>query len=120
MRIVYDDTKLGLFTEFVSIWAHTRAKNVDLKEYSYGMQRISLRLVQRDLDGYLEEKKFTIGKDVHHAHGIGNNNRYPVYYHAENEMQQVGYLNIIIDPYGGGRVFVSDYNDDRVGALHKL
>ena len=120
MRIVFDDTKLGLFTEFISIWAHTRARNVQLKEYSYGMQRFSLKLVQRDIDGYLEEKKFEIGNDVYHAHGIGNNNRYPVYYNAENEKQQVGYLNIIIDPYGGCRVFVSDYNDDRVGALHKL
>ena len=120
MRIVFDDTKLGLLTELIDIWANTRAKNVRLTEYSYGTQRISKNLVKSDLKAYLAEKGFEIGNTVHHENGIGNNNRYPVYYHTEDEVQQVGYLHIIINPYGGGSVYVTNYNAERQGICHRL
>lgn len=120
MRIVYDDTKIGLLTEFVAIWANTRAKHAQISKWSYGMERIEAYQVRKDLGSYLESKGFEIGDHCDHAHGIGNNNRNPVFYHAENETQQVGFININVSPYGECYLYVSDYNDKRHGESHRL
>ena len=120
MRIVYDDARIGLLTEFVAIWARTRGRHAKISKYSYGMERIEACLVRQDLANYLEGKGFEIGKSCDHAHGIGNNNRHPVYYHTEQETQQVGFVNINVSPYGSGYLYVTDYNDQRHGESHQL
>ena len=120
MRIVYDDARIGLLTELVAIWARTRGEHAQITKYSYGMYRVEAHLVKQDLGNYLKNHGFEIGNMCYHAHGIGNNNRNPVYFHTETETQEVGYVNIIISPYGSGSVYVTDYNDKLLGVSHKL
>lgn len=120
MRIVYDDARIGLLTELVAIWAKSRGKNANISKYSYGMERIDACMVRRDLGAYLESHGFEIGRSCDHAHGIGNNNRHPVYYRTEAETQLVGYMNINVSPFGEGYLYVSDYNDSRHGVSHRL
>ena len=64
----------------------------------------------------------SIGNKVTHAHGIGNNCQYPVYYHPEgsDEVQECGSININSGMYGEGFVSCEDYNGRRVGKLYEV
>lgn len=124
MRIVYDDEQLPLLVEAISrLIAEAFTTEIQMRsvtEWSYGMNRVEVPLVKKNLNRWIEEHGFEIGKDVHHEHGIGNNNRYPVYFNTPNEKQQVGYLNLNSDMYGGVYVYVTDYNQKKHGLSYKL
>ena len=118
MRIVYDDEKRDLLVDEVDSF---------FGAYVYGQKRIGLWLdIFKQLDGSLRANwDLEIGEDVVHAHGIGNNCRYPVYYHHRidgecKELQQVGYININHGMYGEVFVYVGDYNNQRLSYLFEV
>lgn len=125
MRIVYDDTMQNeavlAVREVINYLAKGDNVNAILRD-EYRLPRAQRGLLKERLACALDHRGMTIGNDVHHAHGIGNNCRYPVYYHPENdnEIQHCAYLHINIDPYGEAFVYVTDYDDKRVGRAYAL
>ena len=121
MRIVYDD---AMQKTVVTLVAEYMARlNLNMKpvvKYDYGMERVQRAEVKKRLNGYLEDHYMEIGNTVTHAHGIGNNCQYPVYYHAENEIQQCASININSGMYGEVYVSVEDYNGKVVGRRYEL
>lgn len=124
MRIVYDDAQLSNLVDLVkNIVNETMKTEVQVKpftEYDYGTYRVKEQLVKKHMNRVFAYSGFEIGNDVYHANGIGNNNRYPVYYNAPEEKQQVGYINLIDDMYGSVYVYVTDYNQKKHGLSYKL
>lgn len=124
MRIVYDDTHIGELHELVSDFLTITLRGAKLDrivKYDYGMNRVQRADLKKMLNDHLAGYGFEIGKDVHHANGIGNNCRYPVYYHSGNEeMQQCGYISFNTDMYSSVYVYVSDYNDKKYAASFKV
>lgn len=121
MRIVYDDTMQGEMTAAVERFM--AALNVKrIMQYEWGMERVQMHILRQKLNLFLEQYRMSIGSKVTHAHGIGNNCQYPVYYYPEgsNEIQQCGYININSGMYGEGYVSCEDYNENRVGASYKV
>lgn len=118
MRIVYDDE---MQSEMV----------LAVKEYMSGLRvkeilryddHVQMQLLKERLNGFLEVRRMSIGNTVTHAHGIGNNCKYPVYYHPENsnEIQQCGSINLNYGLYGEGYVSCEDYNRQRISPIYKL
>lgn len=119
MRIVYDDTMQKVVFELVNEYLTFLQSHMDrVVRYDYGMNRVQKHLVKERLNGYLEDHSIEIGNKVTHAHGIGNNSQYPVYYYGDNEIQHCANININSGLYGDVYVSVSDYNDKRVGGIY--
>lgn len=122
MRIVYDDAMQEVMLEAIENFMSA----FDVKEitaYEYGMDRVQMHRLKEILNGFLERYYFmSIGNTVTHAHGIGNNCRYPVYYCPENlnEIQQCGNININTGMFGEGYVSCGDYNGRRLGQLYEV
>lgn len=124
MRIVYDDTYIGELHELVSDFLTIMLRGEKLQrvvKWDYGMYRVQSADLKKRLNDYLTGYGFEIGKDVHHANGIGNSCRYPVYYHSGNEeMQQSGYISFNTDMYSSVYVYVSDYNDKKYATSFRV
>lgn len=124
MRIVYDDTQLSTLAGTVRVLVTQNfASTADMKNvtrHSCNMDRVEVGLVKTQLNKMLKGHNFEIGNDVVHAHGIGNNNRYPVFFSALDEKQLVGYLHLNSDMYGGVYVYVSNFNGCRCSDCYKL
>ena len=121
MRIVYDDTKQDeLVAAVEKFMASFDVKRI--VQYEYGMDRVQMHILREKLNLYLEHCRMSIGNKVTHAHGIGNNCQYPVYYYPEgsDEIQECGSININSGMYGEGFVSCEDYNGRRVGKLYKV
>ena len=121
MRIVYDDTMQETMAEAVGEFMD--ALNVEeIVRYEWGTDRVQMHLLKEKLGAYLEYYRMSIGRTVTHAHGIGNNCQYPVYYHPEgvDEIQQCGNINLNSGLYGEGFVSCEDYNRNRVGAVYEV
>lgn len=121
MRIVYDDTKQSELVSAVNLFL----AGLDVKqflEYEYGMERVQMYKLKMRLNFFLERYRMSIGDKVTHAHGIGNNCQYPVYFYPEgsDEIQQCGSININSGMYGEGYVSCEDYNGKRVGSLYEV
>lgn len=120
MRIVYDDTKASravaalhdFMTWKLDIKSVTREEN--------WMQRVQRAELKSQLACFFARDNLRIGDTVTHAYGIGNNCQYPVYYEAENELQQCCAININIDPFGAGYVSLEDYDGKRISNSYKL
>ena len=121
MRIVYDDamqrTVVKLVDDFMS---RLRLNMKQVVKYDYGMERVQRVEVKARLNEFLKHQYMEVGNTVTHAHGIGNNCQYPVYYHAENEIQQCANININSGMYGEVYVSVEDYNGKRVSKSYEL
>lgn len=121
MRIVYDDAMQDKFCEIVNnVMLNLRMNIKPVVRYDYGMNRVQKNLVKERLNWVLEDYDMEIGKTVTHANGIGNNCCYPVYFHAKNEIQHCAYININSGLYGEVFVYVTDYNDNKVGISYEL
>ena len=124
MRIIFDDTQLKSFIYLVKSvmeeYFRTKEQMSSLTKWSYGMDRVESSLVKKRLNDVFSDAGFEIGNDVYYENGIGNNKRYPVYYNAPNEKQQVGYINLINNMYGKVYVYVTDYNQARVSPSYHL
>lgn len=120
MRIVYDDAKQKDF--IVAVERFMSYLNVSsIVEYNYGMDRVQRYLLRRKLDSFLATyTKFTIGNKATHAHGIGNNCNYPVYFTTSEEIQHCANININAGLYSEVFVSIEDYNGKRVGAKYEL
>lgn len=119
MRIVYDDSKQK---EFVAV-LHCFTVIVDKKsisEYSYGMNRVSSYAFKNALNEYVGRYGFEVGKADYHAYGIGNNNRYPVYFHGSDETQHCANININSGLYSEVYVSVEDYNGTLIGPSYEI
>lgn len=119
MRIVYDDAMQSEMVLLVErFMASLNVKSI--VRYEWGMNRVQMHRLREQLNLFLKESKMSIGNTVTHAHGIGNNCQYPIYYHPEgaNEIQQCGNININFGMYGEGFVSCEDYNGKRVGATY--
>lgn len=117
MRIVYDDAQIKrvalLLGKFLTSRCSTPAKMQTMTRWSYGMDRVEVPRVRQAFGSFIEEYGFEIGNECFHAHGIGNNNRNPVYFETPDETQCTGYININSDMYGGVYIYVTDYNNNR-------
>lgn len=120
MRIIYDAMQesmvaaVGKFMDSLDVKEITR--------YEWGTDRVQMDTLKKRLGLYLEPYRMSIGNTVTHAHGIGNNCQYPVYYHPEgvDEIQQCGSININTGMYGEGFVSCEDYNGKRIGAAYEV
>lgn len=121
MRIVYDDTMQKEACNIVHEAMMHLNRRIDLVvKYEYGMNRVQRVKVKERINGILEDYYMEIGNTVTHAHGIGNNCMYPVYYHADNEIQHCANININSGMYGEVYVSVEDYNGRVVGRKYEL
>lgn len=117
MRIVYDDRKA---TDFILLLDDIIC---DIK-YSFGTRclmeddRIQAHLVKKYIDARLGT--YYIGQTATHAHGIGNNNRYPVYYKGENELEECCYIHINQGLYGECYVYTTDWDSKRIGYTYEF
>lgn len=121
MRIVYDDTMQNAMVSTVKeFMAGFNVKQI--VEYSYGIDRVQMHKLKRLLNQHLMAQGFRIGDTVTHAHGIGNNCCYPVYYAPKGatEIQQCGSINLNTGLYGEGYVSFEDYNGKRVGPAYEV
>ncbi len=122
MRIVYDDTMQDEMKNAVCKFMDS----FDVKgivEPEYGMDRVQMHKLRERLNEFLENNyRMNIGNTVTHAHGIGNNCMYPVYYHPEtiNELQQCGNINLNSGMFGEGFVSCEDYNGKVIGAVYEV
>lgn len=121
MRIVYDDTKQSELVSAVNLFV----AGLDVKkfiEYEYGMERVQMYKLKMRLNFFLERYRMNIGDKVTHAHGIGNNCQYPVYYYPEgtDEIQQCAYINLNTGMYGEGFLSCEDYNGNRIGTVYEI
>lgn len=120
MRIVYDDAKASkavaalhdFMTWKLDIKSVTREEN--------WMQRVQRAELKNQLARFFARDNLKIGDTVTHAYGIGNNCQYPVYYEAENELQQCCAININVGLYGEAYVSLEDYNGKRISNSYKL
>ena len=121
MRIVYDDNMQSTLVQAVSSFME-RLSVAEVTRYESGMKRIQMYLVREKLNKYLQDYHMEIGKTVTHAHGIGNNCQYPVYYHPEDadEIQQCAYINLNTGLCGEGYLSCEDYNGNRIGNIYEL
>ena len=122
MRIVYDDTMQQKAVKLVAEYLEFLNKHMDrVVRYEWSMNRVQKNLVKERLQGYLEDFGFDIGKTVTHAHGIGNNCQYPIYYHGcVNEIQHCANININSGLYGDVYVSIEDYNGKAIGKKYTL
>lgn len=89
MRIVYDDTMQGeLVAAVEKFMASFDVKRI--VQYEWGMDRVQMHILREKLNLYLEHCRMSIGNKVTHAHGIGNNCQYPVYYHPGGTSTMTG------------------------------
>ncbi len=121
MRIIYDDA----MQESMAAAVGKFMDSLDVKEitrYEWGKDRVQMGILKKRLGLYLEPYRMSIGNTVTHAHGIGNNCQYPVYYHPEgmDEIQQCGSININTGMFGEGFVSCEDYNGKRIGAAYEV
>ena len=98
MRIVYDDT---MSKEAIRLLENVM-RNIDggiekYTRYEYGMQRVQRSEVKKRINEIFNDCYMEVGNTVTHAHGIGNNCMYPVYFHGETEIQHCCNININSD-----------------------
>lgn len=122
MRIVYDDAMQKEVCKIVHDAMEHLNRRIDLVvRYEYGMNRVQRTKVKERINGILEDYYMEIDNTVTHAHGIGNNCMYPIYYHAENnEIQHCANININSGMYGEVYVSVEDYNGRVVSRKYEL
>lgn len=121
MRIVYDDTMQKTVVTLVAEYMAFLDKHMErVIRYEYGTNRVQRVEVKERLHGYLEDHNMEIGNTVTHAHGIGNNCQYPVYYYADKELQHCANININSGMYGEVYVSIEDYNGRKVGRRYEL
>ena len=121
MRIVYDDNMQNNFVDAVSRFME-RLNTAEVTRHDNGTDRIQMWLVWERLNKYLRDYHMEIGQTVTHAHGIGNNCQYPVYYHPEDaaEIQHCAYINLNTGLYGEGFLSCVDYNGNRISKSYEL
>lgn len=121
MRIVYDDTMqdvvVNLLEEFMRQINRHMASFV---KYEWGMFRVQMDKIKSKFNLFISDDLFEIGNTVTHAHGIGNNCMYPIYYKAGNEIQHCVNINIITGMYGEGYISLEDYNGKKIGMSYKV
>lgn len=126
MRIVYDDAKQSRFVaellpDFLKCFSRGSKELKDITRYDYGMDRIQSHLLKEKLNKYLSKYDFSVGDTVEHAHGIGNNCKYPVYYMADStELQICCYISINTSTFSEVYVSCCDYNGKRLGPLYDI
>lgn len=120
MRIVYDDAKA---VKAVTSLHDFMTRKLDIKSVvreENWMQRVQRAELKSQLSRFFVRDNLRIGDTVTHAYGIGNNCQYPVYYEAENELQQCCAININVGLYGEAYVSLEDYNGKRISNLYEL
>lgn len=120
MRIVYDDAKAGKAVAALHDFMTWKLDIKSVVREENWMQRVQRAELKSQLSRFFARDNLRIGDTVTHAYGIGNNCRYPVYYEAENELQECCAININIDPFGDGYVSLEDYNGKRISEPYKL
>ena len=121
MRVVYDDAMQNKFCEkLYDVMFNLKHNIKSVVKYDYGKERVQKHMVRERLNCVLEDYDMEIGNTVKHAHGIGNNSEYPVYYHAGNEIQHCANIHINSGLHGEVYVYATDYNGNRISMSYEL
>ena len=120
MRIVYDDAKAITMIEALADFMTNHLNIKSIVRPDYGMDRVQRPELKKQLSHFISDYDLSIGDTVTHAYGIGNNCQYPVYYKAENELQQCCSININIDPFGKAYMTLEDYNGKQIGDSYRI
>lgn len=121
MRIVYDDAMQSEMVKAVETFMD--ALDVGpFVSYEWGTDRVQMHKLRESLNRFLSSRHMSIGNTVTHAHGIGNNCLYPVYFQPADagELQQCGSINLNTGLYGEGYVSCEDYNGRCVGPRYEV
>lgn len=120
MRIVYDDAKA---VEMIKALADFMTHHLDIKSiirHTCCMDRVQQSELKEQLSHFIANYNLSIGGTATCPYGIGNNRQYPVYYKAENELQQCCSININVDPFGIGYVTLEDYNGKYISESYRI
>lgn len=120
MRIVYDDAKTAKAVAALHDFMTWKLDIKSVVREENWMRRVQRAELKNQLSRFFARDNLRIGDTVTHAYGIGNNCQYPVYYEAENELQQCCTININTGLYGEAYVSLEDYNGKRISNLYKL
>lgn len=121
MRIVYDDEMKNTLVD--AVYNFLKNLNIDsVVVYEYGTDRVQVWTVRNKLNEFLKQYNMEIGNKVTHAHNIGNNCNYPVYYYPENgtEIQHCANINLNSGCFGEGFISIEDYNGNKIGKVYEL
>ena len=122
MRVVYDDSMQKTFVDVAEMFVSSFSVK-DAIRYEWGIERVQMHIVKEKLNAFLRKCfNMEIGETVTHAHGIGNNCQYPVYYYQDSvdEIHQCAYINLNTGMYGEGFLSCEDYNGNRIGAIYEI
>jgi hypothetical protein len=92
----------------------------DITRYEWGTERVQSHEIKPRLNRFIKDYGLEVGNTVTHAHGIGNNCMYPVYYTACGEIQHCANININSGLYGECYVSVEDYNGKVIGSRYEI
>lgn len=124
MRIIYDDSKQATAILTVYQFAESLLSSGNTKRFTrqeWGMERVQMDRVKNALNAYISQYGFEIGKEATHAHNIGNNCKYPLYYYMNSdELQICAYINLNTGMYGDGYISLEDYNGEKVGPRYEF
>ncbi len=122
MRIIYDDAQAQACVAALRTFMD-KLSPVEVCRMDYGINRVQDDMVWEKLNAFLSYRYYmSIGKQAEHYQGIGNNNKYPVYYspEKEKEIQICCYVEINTGLYGEGFVYLSDYDGNRISPTYTL
>ena len=120
MRIVYDDQKVSEFMAVLDEFLF-QMRFSKVCRNSYGMKRVQSDLVKEQLQTYVYPMGYEIGCKATHAHGIGNNCLYPVFYtKSADEKQQVCFIAINSRMYSECYVYVEDYTGTVISPCYDI
>lgn len=121
MRVVYDDSQANLAVDIIDECMEDFKISLDyFLKYESGINRIQTDRLRKRINKRLEEYGFRIGNTVTHAHGIGNNCAYPVYFDTPDEIQECCTICINRGMYGEAWVYLKDYNNNKLGKSYEL
>lgn len=121
MRVVYDDSQANLAVDIIDECMEDFNVSLDyFIKYENGTKRIQPDILYKRINERLKEHGLRIGNTVTHAHGIGNNCAYPIYFDTPDEIQQCCTIHISLSPFGQAGLYLKDYDNNTIGKTYRL
>lgn len=122
MRIIYDDkAQQKAIDNCYDILCKLNRNLPTVTRYFWGCDRVKEELVRAYFARELKEYGFKVGETATHAHGIGNNNSYPIYWVAQDgNLEHCANINLNDDMYGGVYYYLSDFEEHRITQAYNI